>query len=170
MPLANVSVTGHLAATQTNAPAAHDLATTTPANFPLSLFKRVTYTDGTGAGQADRLFADNRSISGNDDIDLAGALVDAMGTTITFARIKAIMIAAANANTGNLIIGAGTNPFINMLNAAGTITIRPGGLFVACAGTDATGWAVTGGTGDILRVAPSTGTQVYDLGILGCSA
>ncbi len=68
MPLANVSVTGHLAATQTNAPAAHDLATTTPANFPLSLFKQVTYTDGTGAGQADRLFADNRSISGNDEL------------------------------------------------------------------------------------------------------
>lgn len=170
MPLANISLAGQLAATQTNSPTAQDLAVTTPANFPLSLFFQATLLDGTGAGQADRLFSDNRSASGNDDLDLAGVLVDAMGTTLTFARIKGIAIRANPANTGQIIIGAGTNPWATFLNAAGTATLRPGGFVVAYAGADATGWAVTAGTGDILRIAPSTGTQNYDIAILGCSA
>lgn len=169
MPLANINVAGQLAATQTNSPAALDLGVTTPANFPFSRFVQATLLDGTGAGQADRLFTDQRTISTNDDLDLAGVLVDAMGTTLTFARIKAIMIEALAANTNNITIGAATNPWATFLNATGTATLRPGGFVCAYAGNDATGWAVTAGTGDILRLS-ATGPQVYNIAILGCSA
>lgn len=169
MPLANITVSGQLAAVQTNTPSVQDLGVTTPANFPFSRFIQAALTDGTGAGQADRLFTDQRTISTNDDLDLAGVLVDAMGTTLTFARIKALYIEALAANTNPITIGAGTNPWATFLNAAGTATLRPGGFLVAYAGSDATGWTVTAGTGDILRLS-ATGSQVYNIGILGCSA
>ena len=44
-------------------------------------------TDGTTANKADLLYADERTVTtgADDDIDLAGVLTDAFGTTITAA-------------------------------------------------------------------------------------
>jgi hypothetical protein len=143
------------------------------ATAPLAVSTALALANGVGAGQADLLWADTRTIlaSANDDLDLAGVLVDAIGRTLTFLRVKLVYLKASATNVNNAVIGAGTNPFINMLNAAGTLTVRPGGVFVAAA-TDAVGYAVTGGTGDILRVANSgAGSSViYDIVIIGASA
>lgn len=149
-----------------------DLATGT---VPLSIRKAVALTDGTAAGKADRVFHDRRTLaaSGTEDLDLAGSLLDAFGSTITFARIKAIVIAAATGNTNNVVIGAGTNPWATLLNATGTITLRPGAFVAAAAGAaDATAYTVTAATGDVLKVANSgAGSAVtYDVVIIGASA
>lgn len=129
---------------------------------------------GTGANQADRLFADTRTIaiSGTDPLDLAGALVDAVGTTMTLLRVKLLYLKAAAANTNNLIVGNGTNPFLTWVGAAAhTVTVRPGGIFLLFA-PDATAYGVTAATGDVWQIANSgAGTSVtYDVVVIGSSA
>lgn len=169
MPLSS-RFTAQAIADHTNVPGAMDLATVAAMSFPLRFNRDYSLGDGTGAGNADRLFSDRRSTAANDDLDLAGVLTDAFGATLTFARIKGIMVAAAAANVGNVVIGGGTNPWITLLTA-GTIVLRPGAVFCAFAGTaDATAWGVTAGTGDILRIASSSGTVEYDIAIVGVSA
>lgn len=141
----------------------------------LQIASSYNLTTGTGAQQADRLFADTRTIaaSGTDPLDLAGSLVDAVGTTMTLARAKLLYIAASAGNTNNVIVGgAGANQFINWVGAgAHTVTVRPGGFFLLFA-PDVTGYAVTAGTGDIWQIANSgAGTSVtYDVVVIGSSA
>ncbi|MGW6518547.1 hypothetical protein [Streptomyces sp. NPDC054962] len=150
-----------------------DLATAT---VPLSLRKAVNLTDGTAAGKADRVFHDRRSLaaSATEDLDLAGVLTDAFGATITFARIKAIVIVASAGNANNVVIGAAaSNAWATLLNATGTITLRPGAFVAAAAGAaDAVTYAVTPATGDVLKIANSgAGSAVtYDIVIIGASA
>lgn len=135
----------------------------------------VDLTNGTGAGQADRVWSDTRTISASssENLDLAGVLTDAFGTVVTFARVKAVKVTAAAANTNNVVVGAGSSPWLTFLNAAGTATLRPGGALLAvCGEADATGWVVTAGSGDILKVAnSSSGTSVtYTITVIGASA
>jgi|SRR5918993_3027400 hypothetical protein len=144
-------------------------------SFPFRLQRSVQLSSGTGAGQADRVFTDRRTLaaSATEDLDLAGVLLDAFGSTITFARIKGLAIAAAATNVNNVVIGAdATAPWATLLNSTGTLTLRPGGSFAAIAGVADTGYAVTATTGDILQVANSgAGTSVtYDICIIGTSA
>lgn len=170
MPLTS-RFTAQLIAEHTNVPAAMDLAASVAQRFPLSISRDISLGDGTGAGNADRLFSDRRTTSGNDDLDLAGVLTDAFNATITFARIKALIILAADANGSNLVVGSGTNPLTTILGATSTLQVRPGGMFLwTCSAADATGAAVTAGTGDILRIASGGGSVTYDIGIVGVSA
>jgi len=131
-------------------------------------------TSGTTANKADLQFHDQRTIaaSGNDDMDLAGGLSDAFGTTLTFVEIVSLLIKAASGNTNNLDVGGGSNPFLTHLGASGDIvTIRPGGFLWLFAPTNPA-YTVTAGTGDILRVTNDAGstTVTYDIVILGRSA
>jgi hypothetical protein len=171
MPLTS-RLTINATATQVGAAAALDLGIIAAASAAIAGTRDLVLADGTGAAQADRVFSDTRTIaaSSNDDLDLAGVLADAFGTVITFARIKGLYIAAAAANTNNVIVGAGTNPWNTWLNTAGTVTLRPG-EWVAGAVGDAVGHTVTAATGDILRIANSgAGTTVnYDIIIIGAS-
>jgi hypothetical protein len=161
-----------LAATVTQTKAL-DLTTTTD---PLQFRRAVNLTDGTAAGQANKVFHDRRTLaaSATEDLDLAGVLLDAYGAAITFARVKGIIISAAAANANNVVVGNATsNGWATLLSATGTVTLRPGASFCAFAGAaDGTGWAVTAGTGDLLKVANSgAGTSVeYDIVIVGASA
>jgi len=138
--------------------------------------QRVALTTGTAAGQADRLYAATRTIapSTNEDLDLAGVLLDEFGVAISLLRVKALFVQAALANTNNVVVGAAAaTQWATLLNATGTVTLRPDAGFIAWAGVaDATGYAVVGGASDFLRVANSgAGTSVtYDIVIIGASA
>lgn len=151
----------------------NDLCTATDNPIDVANYLSWTVTDGTGANQADLIWHDQRSIgaSSSEDIDLAGVLVDVFGTTLTFARIKMIHIKAKSTNGGNIVVGAGSNPWLTMLNAAGTITLPASAGFMALA-PGATAWAVTAGTGDILQVAndDAGAAGIYDIIIVGASA
>ncbi len=131
-------------------------------------------TSGTGADQADLMFADTRTLaaSATENLDLAGSLTDAFGATLAFAKIKAIIVQAAAANTNDVVVGgAASNAFTGPLGGTDpTVAARPGGAIVLFA--PATGWTVTAGTGDILKVAnSSSGTSVtYSIVIIGTSA
>jgi hypothetical protein len=135
----------------------------------------IVLGDGAGAGQANRMVSDTRTLaaSSNEDLDLAGGLLDAFGVAVTFARVKLLLIAAAAGNTNNVVVGAAAaTQWTTLLNAAGTVTLRPGELMVvACGPADSVGHTVTAGTGDLLRVANSgAGTSVtYDIIVIGAA-
>lgn len=148
----------------------------------LDYSKRIQLATGTAAGQADVLFYDQRSInaSSSEDLDLAGVLIDNQGNTVTFAKIKGIVVVAApkdpNAtqNTNNVVVGAAAaTAWAALLGATGTATLRPGTTFAVFAGqSDATGYAVAGGSTDLLKIANSgAGTSVtYQIILFGTSA
>lgn len=132
----------------------------------------TSFANGTAANQANQMWTDTRTIaaSANDDLDLAGVLTNAFGTTITFTSVKAIIVKAASANTNDLIIGgSATNPFETFLGGTNpSVLIVPGGSF-AIVNPEATGYAVTASTADILRFTnASSGTSVdYNVIIIG---
>lgn len=141
--------------------------------------------DGNGAGQANVIFHDQRQIaaSGTDSIDLAGALLGPTNVAAVFARVKALLIAAAPlsspvagapTNANDVIVGGDTNAFATWLGAAThTIRLRPGAFVALGAGAlDPTGYLVTPNTGDILKIANGgAGSAVtYDVIVIGCAA
>ena len=142
------------------------------ASFPGSLGVPLNMTDGTAANQADLLFSDTRTTA-TEELDLAAGLTDAYGSTITMARVKAILIKAAAANTQDVYVGgAAANGFITpFVDATDKLIVRAGGAFLLWA-PDATAYAVTAGTGDLLKIAAADGSTpiTYDIIIIGASA
>lgn len=130
---------------------------------------------GTGSDQADRIWTDKRDVTNPtpDDIDLSGTLAGVYGTVV-FTRIKAMAV-RHNSGTGNLTIGGSpTNPFIAWLLATGDGVVLRGTSgtqrpFFCITAPDATGFAVTGGSADVLRFASSAGVVNYSVILIGTS-
>jgi hypothetical protein len=139
---------------------------------PLAITKTFSWVDGTLADQANRVWADQRTLgaSANEELDLAGSLTNFAGQTITFTVIRAVLLTAAAANTNNVFVGgAAANGFNAPFAAVGDeLTLRPGGLILMIA-RDTTGYAVTAGTGDLFRFENSAaGTSVtWDMTLVG---
>jgi len=131
-----------------------------------------SFTNGTGANQANQVFSDQRTISASssEELDLAGSLSDAFGNTITFSIVKAILVVASSDNTNDVLVGgSASNGFDTWVGATGDIVaVKPGGCMLVVA-PDATGYAVTASTGDLLKVANSAGSSsvTYDIIIIG---
>lgn len=147
------------------------------AQAQLSKSYTVDLTDGTAAGQANRIFHDTRTLtaSATEDIDLAGVLTDAFGATLTYVRVKGLIVAAAAANTNNVIVGgASATQFVSWNGGAThTVTVRPGAVFALFAGAaDASGYVTAAGSTDLLKIANSAGSTsvTYDLVVIGASA
>lgn len=128
----------------------------------------LAYVDGSGAASANKIWAPltgySVAQSTNTDIDLAGSLAGTYGTVV-FAALKGLVIKAGDANLGNLTVGNVTNGITGFLGAAThSIIIQPGGVF--CIATPgASGYALTAGTADLLRIASAgtTGTYTWDI-------
>ncbi len=97
-------------------------------------------------------------------------LTDPFGTTLIFAKVKVIII--ENLSTARtLTVGGATDyPLVNWVGSAtDTIKIPPGGFFAICA--PGAGYAVTAGTGDLLKIANDAGTScIYNIIIIGTSS
>jgi len=147
----------------------NDLSTVTQ-SFNYS--KSYNITNGTGADQANMIWADQRTItaSSTDDLDLYGGLSNAYGTTINFTSIKGIIIVADASNTNDVVVGGdGSAALINWVGAANdTVVVKPGGMF-ALINPNANGYAVTATTADILQIANSSSgsSVIYDIILLG---
>lgn len=132
--------------------------------------KLFQLADGTGLGQASKVWQDTVPVaqSVNTDMDLAGALVGAFGTVV-FAKIKGIIVIAADANPGNLVVGNVTNGIVAPFGAAThSIAVAPGGVFMNI-NPQAAGFALVPGTADLLRIASAAtvGSYVFDVVVLG---
>jgi hypothetical protein len=119
-----------------------------------------------------------------DDLDLAGGLTDAFGNTLTFSRVKLVKIENLGTKNGErdytvvtgekLLVGgagAGGNAWAAWANGDqdAKVTVDGGGVFLIYA-PQAPGYAVTAGTGDVLRVALSgsgSNSIYYDIVIFG---
>jgi hypothetical protein len=149
-----------------------DLSTT---ENNLCFTRQINLATGTGANQADKIFHDERTLtaSATENLDLSGTLTDAFGATLIFARIKGLIVYASPANTNNVLVGgAASNGFINWVSdTTDVVVVRPGGLFALFA-PDATAYAVTAATGDLLKVTNSAGTTgvTYQIVVVGSSA
>lgn len=98
--------------------------------------------------------------------------MNGLGDTQTFARVKMVVVGAASGNTNNVNVTRPASNGVPLFLAAGDgIAVRPGGLFVAVA-SDATAYAVTAGTGDLLTFTNSAGSTsvTYDVIVIGASA
>lgn len=124
--------------------------------------------NGTGSGNANSVFTDERTLAGvtSEDLDLAASLADAFGQTKTFTKVKEIMI-EHRGTSGNIEVGgAATNQFLGILKAAtDKIILQPGGCFYW---SDPVGATVTAGTSDLLKVNNlGAGAQNYRITIVG---
>ena len=138
-----------------------------------TLYSQVM-ASGTGANQMNMLWHDQRSLAATtgEDLDLAGSLVNSFGVTMTFVRVKFLYIGAASANNGLIQVGgAAGNQFINWVaDSSDIVNVRAGG-FACFFAPDATAYAVTATTGDILKVYNSgAAAGTYDIIIGGASA
>lgn len=139
---------------------------------PLAYALSQVFADGVGADQINYLWHDRRTLSGSatESIDLANAsntLTNYRGEALNVARVK--LLCVHNRSTANTLElrfndAAAWSTFVD---DDGVAILRPeGGMMAWCA--DATGWAVTAGTGDILVMANGGATDtVYDIIIAG---
>lgn len=141
--------------------------------LPFSLTVAQRLATGTGAGQADRVFTDSRTLaaSATEDLDLAGILLDAFGQAITFVKIKAVIIHAIAANVNNVVVTRPASNGVPLFVAAGDGIALPPGFALAWFGAGA-GVTVTPATGDLITVTNGgAGTSVtYEVIIIGTSA
>lgn len=138
----------------------------------------IAYSDGAGAGAVNVQWSDRRTInaSSNEDLDLAGSLANLLGAAV-FARVKAILIVAADANPTDGVLRV-TRPasagvaFPN-ITAGDSIfpDIGPGGVRLLAEKT-AAGVVVTATTADLINIANTSGTAAatYDIFVLGAAS
>lgn len=122
--------------------------------------KGYTFTDGVGANQMNQLYQAKRTLGGSpDDLDLSGtALTDVYGVSVALARIKSIYIENLSSSNTMTIGNASSNAVSTFLGASSTLVLRPGGS-VNLIAPDATGYVVTAGSADILRISGTSGDQ-----------
>ena len=140
--------------------------------YSISNLYSFALSPGFGSGEVDKYWDNLRTvgISSNDDIDLAGVLIDALGDAVTFVKVKAIWMKASELNTNDLVVGgAGATQFLGPFDAnTHKVHIPSGGALAFFA--PKLGWTVTPGT-DIWRVANGAGTTSdYEIGVMGTSA
>jgi hypothetical protein len=133
----------------------------------------IEFSDGAGANQANRIWHDRRTLaaSGTEDLDLSGALVDVFGDAFQLARIKALIVLPAAANTNNVNVSRPAANGVPIFLAGGDgMPVKPGGAFV-WVDPSAGGVVVTAGTGDLVTIAnAAAGTPVdYDIIVIGAS-
>lgn len=144
-----------------------------PVQAPLAVEDHFQLANGTGSGQADRVYSVTNTLgaSATANLDLAGSLTDAFGTALTIVKLKLIRVTAAAGNTNDVQV---TRPASNgvplFLAASDGLPVMPGGVFEWCA--PGAGITVTAATGDLLTFTNSAaGTSVtYSVVLVGTSA
>jgi hypothetical protein len=135
--------------------------------------KLIQFLDGSGAGQANKLFVPTSAPavaqSTNTDYDLSGTSLTGLGGTVSFTAVKAIIVIADEANVAALSLFGSGSTFQGPLSGTSAAYSLLPGMPAIFTRFDATGWAVTNSSADIFRITtPSTtGTYSWDLAIIG---
>lgn len=133
---------------------------------------RMEFAPGTGAGQADLVFADRRTLANDssEELDLAGTLKNAFGDNQVFVKVKGLLVKNLSTTQTLIIGGAAANAWAAWVGAANdVIKIGPGGWH---AFGEPAGFAVTADTGDLLKIANGAAGDPADyiIAIIGTSA
>jgi len=134
-------------------------------------------TDGVAADQADKIWHATRTLAGssNDDLDLTALALTLFGAslTINLAKVKAILIVNTSTSAGEILrVGGATSAaFAAPFNDVATSVVEVGPDSPLLLANKKDGWAVAGGSADVLRIAnPNAGSVTYKIAILGTSA
>lgn len=127
------------------------------------------YTHGTGLSQVNKIYEKQHSISASSSLtlDLAGSLTDDFGNTITMTAVKAIIIELKGSSGASSIqVGNATNPISSMWGGAtNTMRILKEGILVL-ATTNASGYAVTAGSADELKIANNDASNAATVNVV----
>lgn len=138
-------------------------------NASLSADRSFPFKPGSGANQANNIFADKRTLaaSGTENLDLSGVLSNQINEIISFTKVKALIIMADPTNVNDVVVGGhATAAFAAPFGAANnTVKVKPGGMLMLVA-PDAAGYPVTATTADMLTVANSGGGTGIGYGIM----
>lgn len=143
--------------------------------LPASVNKTTQYTNGTGAGMVDLVYAKQLTFvaSTPQTLDLT-AIVDLSGATVNMARIREIEIQVVTATVDfNLTLGAAaSNPWAPIWGTTGTHSVMAGAYFYySDPNTVGSGKGlVTSGTSKNLKLDPGSNIIVCNVIIAGCSA
>jgi hypothetical protein len=130
--------------------------------FNLTKSLLAALSDGTGLNQVQKVYGDvfSQAQSVNNDIDLNPGPTGAFGTVL-FTTLKGIIVFADATNLGNLVVGNVTNGITSPFGAAThSQIVAPGGVYMNI-NPSATGWPVTAGTADLLRIASAATVGTY---------
>ncbi len=145
----------------------------------LQMSKLIQLTFGATALKGNQIFH-NRDVLDADEVvslDLAGGLTNVFGDTITFAKVRALLVINTSdvidlthtaASLSVISVGGNANAFDGPFSDSTDIINIAAGNFFAATRNDLTGWPVTGATGDILDITEtSTLEGMYDIVIIG---
>lgn len=152
---------------QASAPGFRTLSYGTPSTPKLSM----TFDFGTGNNQCNKAYNEDLSLATltGTSIDLSGSLSDGVGGTAVFTAIKAIIISISNP-ASNVELRVGPQGVANAYQGSfGDLSdymiVRNWALLDF---SPLTGWPVSAGTADLLRIYNPSGLTVnYNLLILG---
>ena len=130
----------------------------------------ITFGMGTGSGNVNNGFADQRTLATNtsESLDLSGTALDNIfGVDLALTKLKGLFIWSLSTNTTDLTIGNVTNGIVGPWSSATmSVVVKPGGFFAwadPLLGTD-----ITAGTADLLKVANAAGaSNTYNIVALG---
>ena len=135
-----------------------------------------TLADGTADDQADKVWHDSRTLAAaaSDDLDLTALTHTIFGSTVTisFAKIKAVLIINTSTTTGDdlTVGGAAAQEWTAWVAAAGDKVRVPADSCLLISNKK-TGWTVTNGASDTLRITNAGANPVtYKIAVLGTSA
>lgn len=149
-----------LSTTHTNA---LDLSTS---EDTLSINNRINLANGTGIGQASKIFHDQRGLgaNANEVLDLTTGLTDAFGTDLNFSSVKT-MIFEVVSGSGISIGGAASTAFDGFVaDPTDVITVGISGVLALVA--PHTGYTVDA-THKSLKILNGAASGVYNIALIG---
>lgn len=155
-----------------------------PSNIPAASsfqFSPSSFANGTGAGQVDRLYVANTTLAASGNITYTfTSFTDFFGNTVSMVRFKLLWFslpspgapagpASGGVQASDFAVGAATHPLTNWSSSR---NVRSGGLTFDCSPVDATGWAISAGATDQLKLVNNDAVNIgtYTLLVMGCSA
>lgn len=133
------------------------------AEYPVDWAATQSWTNGTGASQANNVWTDQRTVlsAANEDLDLSGALTNAFGASLVGLKVKEIIIYSLTTSVGTLAVTRPATNGVPIFKAAGDgIDLAPGGLF-HFRNPSAAGITITPSTGDLINLAATGGDVTY---------
>lgn len=158
----------------------------TPTINNFAAIKSIPFTIGVGALQCNQFYASLRTLaaSANETLDLNGSLSDLVGnTSIVMVRAKLLFLwllsAADIAPDGvtvgtaasSILFGNATNGQKFFMDAATDTAVVTNGDFLLATRSDATGWAITNGSTDTVKIVNQDAglSAIYLIVVGGCA-
>lgn len=123
----------------------------------------LTFLDAAGALGVTSQWKDSRTLTGTENLDLAGGVTNRFGVVKTFTKNKVLYVKNAH-TSGTITVGGGSNAFVGWFSGSTVLGAGEGMLFFSPL---AAGKTVTAGTGDILQIVASVSAMAYDIVVLG---